>query len=204
MPRHIIKLLTVLTLSALTACSGGHDHDHDHDGDQDNAFAEVSKAICVLSPTTGTELTDVKGTITFTQTKSGVLVKAEVTGLRPNSKHGLHVHTWGDVSAGDASAAGGHYDPQGVGAHGLPDTHAHGDVVHALVTGHAGGLGNLETDDQGNAIYSMTYENISLTGKNALLGRSVIIHLNEDTGEQPEGGAGPRVAQGVIGIADPG
>ncbi|MEO0475608.1 MAG: superoxide dismutase family protein [Planctomycetota bacterium] len=201
MPRRLTAVLTALTLVCITAC-GGHDHDHDH-GDTHNAFGEVSKAICVLKPTDSTELKDVAGTITFTMTKSGVLVEAEVTGLTPNSKHGLHIHQWGDLSANDGSATGGHYDPMGIEAHGLPSVHSHGDIVHAMVVGHAGALGNLETDDQGNASYTMTYENLSLKAGNALLGRSVIIRLNEDTGEQPDGNAGPAVAQGVIGIANP-
>eukprot|EP00752_Nemacystus_decipiens_P014521 g12930.t1 len=174
-----------------------------HDGDEQNAFGAVSKAVCVLTPTNNTELNSVYGTVTFTQTKSGLLIEADVTGLTPNSKHGLHVHQWGDLSSSDGNATGGHYDPQAVGTHGLPDVHAHGDIVHAMVTGHAGGLGNLETDDQGNATYSMTFENISLTGYNALLGRSIIIHLDEDTGEHQDEAESIRVAQGVIGIADP-
>ncbi|MEM9348313.1 MAG: superoxide dismutase family protein [Planctomycetota bacterium] len=195
---------TLFALAMLTAC-GGHDHDHNSDqGGTPSSFDAVSKAVCVLSPTEGSELPDVAGTITFTQTKSGLLVEADLTGLKPNSKHGLHIHQWGDVSAADGSATGGHFDPQGVGKHALPDIHSHGDLVHALVLGHAGGLGNIETDDQGNATYTMSYENLSLTKANAVLGRGVILHRDEDTGEPPSSDAGAFVAQGVIGVADPG
>ena len=59
------------------------------------------------------------------------------------------------------------------------------------------------TDDQGNATYSETFENITLTGFNAYLGRAVIVRHHEDDGSQPVGNAGPAIAQGVIGIANP-
>jgi|GEM_PF-888444 len=207
MRRMLTATLTVLTLSLMTACSGGDDHaDHGDHGAEPNAFAQVSKAVCVLSPTSGTDLKDVSGTITFTQTKAGVLVEANVTGLTPNSKHGFHVHQWGDISDSDSGkATGGHYNPTGAEEHSLPNVEPHGDHHHATTGGHAGDLGNLEADAQGNATYSQTYENISLTGDNAILGRGIIVHLDEDKGidAQPTGGAGPRVAQGVIGIADP-
>lgn len=205
MPRIFAHSFALLAVALLTACGGGSDkdaHNHDHAGHE--AFAMVSKAICVLTPTTGTELKDVRGTITFTQTKSGVLVEANVTGLTPNSKHGFHVHQWGDVSDLESgTATGGHYDPTGEAEHGLPGAHEHDGETHHMTGGHAGDFGNLETDDTGTATYSKTYEDISLTGNNAVLGRAIIVHLKEDDGGQPTGNAGARVAQGVIGIANP-
>ncbi|MEM9021918.1 MAG: superoxide dismutase family protein [Planctomycetota bacterium] len=203
MRRDFTFIPMLFTLTLLTAC-GGHGHDHGSDqGDTPSSFDAVSKAVCVLSPTEGSELPNVSGRITFTQTKSGLLVEATLRGLKPNSKHGLHIHEWGDVSAADGSATGGPFDPQGIGKHALPDIHSHGDVTHALVLGHAGALGNIQTDAQGNASYTMSYENLSLTKANAMLGRSVIIHRDEDTGEPPSSDAGAFVAQGVIGVADP-
>lgn len=204
MKKQLTLLLALFTLTFITACGGGSDHDgHGHDDGEHNAFAAVSKAICVLTPTDSTELKDVRGTITFTQTKSGVLVVANVTGLKPNSKHGFHVHQWGNISANDGTATGGHYDPTGNAEHGLPSVHSHGDDVHAMTGGHAGDFGNLETDENGVATYTKTYEDITLTGNNAVLGRAIIVHIGEDDGGQPTGNAGARVAQGVIGIANP-
>lgn len=205
MRRMLPTLLALLTLTFITACGSGSDRDsHGHNDGEHNAFAEVSKAICTLTPTTGTELKDVRGTITFTQTKSGVLIEANVTGLKPNSKHGFHVHQWGNTSDLETGkATGGHYDPTGESDHGLPSGHSHGDETHHMTGGHAGDFGNLETDDTGNATYSKTYEDISLTGNNAVLGRAIIVHIKEDDGGQPTGNAGARVAQGVIGIANP-
>ena len=43
---------------------------------------------------------------------------------------------------------------------------------------------------------------ITISGvKNPVIGRSVVVHANEDTGEQPAGNAGPRIGLGVIGLA---
>jgi len=167
MPRILATSLTLLALTFFTACSGGSDHDgHGHADGEHNAFAEVSKAICVLTPTTANELKDVRGTITFTQTKSGVLVVAEVSGLKPNAKHGFHIHQWGNTSDLETGkATGGHYDPTEQADHGLPNSHEHDGETHYMAGGHAGDLGNLEADENGNA--------------------------------------GTRVAQGVIGIANP-
>jgi len=203
MQRILTTGLTLLALTFFTACEGGSGSDgHDHAEGEHNAFAEVSKAVCVISPTNNQDLPGVTGTITFTQTKAGVLVEADVTGLKPDAKHGFHVHQWGDVSAADGTAAGGHYNPGGAD-HGLPSEHEHDGEMHHMTGGHAGDFGNLESDADGNASYSKTFENISLTGNNAILGRGIIVHLNEDDGGQPTGNAGPRVAQGVIGIANP-
>jgi len=165
------------------------------------AFAEVSKAVCVLTPTEGSELTSVRGTVTFTQTKSGLLVQATITGLAPNSKHGFHVHQWGDLTKSDGTGTGGHYNPSG-SDHALPTLTEHDGHMMGTTGGHAGDLGNIEADDKGNVTYSKTFENITLTGSNAVLGRGVIVHLKEDDGGQPTGNAGARVAQGVIGIAE--
>ena len=202
MTRTLTATLLIFALTMLPACGGGGHTGHG-DGAGHNAFEEVKTAICVLSPTTGSELKGVSGTVTFTQTKDGLLVEAEVTGLTPNAKHGFHVHQWGDISdAETGKATGGHYNPGEVD-HGVPgDGHEHGDTTVHMTGGHAGDFGNLEADETGKATFSKTFENISLTGNNAVLGRGIIVHLKEDDGGQPTGNAGARVAQGVIGIAN--
>lgn len=204
MTRFFNILLPVLTLTFLTACGGGSDHDgHGHD-DEHNAFGEASKAVCVLSPTIGSELKEVNGVVTLTQTKDGLLIEAEVTGLKPDSKHGFHIHQWGNITDTESGkAAGEHYNPDNL-PHSLPgEGHAHGDTIVHMTGGHAGALGNLETDSEGKATFSKTFENITLTGDNPVLGRSFVVHIDEDDGKGESGNAGARVSQGVIGIADP-
>ena len=147
------------------------------------------------------DLPGVTGTITFTQTKSGVLVEANVTGLKPTAST-ASTSTSGAISLHPTEPGPAGTTTPGA-EHGLPSVHDHDGEAHAMTGGHAGDLGNLESDSDGNAIYSKTYEDLSLTSDKAILGRAIIVHLNEDDGGQPTGNAGPRVAQGVIGIANP-
>src|SRR3972149_1823951 len=130
------------------------------------------------------------GTVVFRQTPDGVIVSVEVTGLPtylagtpPIGPHGFHIHAVGDCTVGDPSApfgaALGHYK---VG------TQVHGD--------HAGDLPVLFSND-GRAEMTVLTDAFDVSNVN---GKAVILHKNPDdyrTG--PSGGAGPRLALGVIG-----
>lgn len=156
----------------------------------DGCCGMISQAVSVLYPTQGNTT---KGVVRFSQVEDGVKVVADIEGLTPNSKHGFHIHEYGDCRSPDGTAAGGHYNPQGH-QHGLLDT----------APRHAGDLGNVEADAQGHAHYEITVDNISVCGPlNPILGRGVIVHANPDDGSQPTGNAGGRIAHGVIGIANP-
>lgn len=181
----------------LSACnSGGASHEsttkHDdtsmlHDVDMHNDGVEISKAICIMMPTEGN---DVKGTVTFTQTDAGIRIVADIEGLTPG-EHGFHIHEWGDISKSDGTAAGGHFNPEG---------HDHAGPHDAVR--HAGDMGNLIADENGKAHYDEVDDLITFSGKNNIIGRSIIIHVNaDDLVSQPTGDAGGRVAQGVIGVA---
>jgi Cu-Zn family superoxide dismutase len=147
--------------------------------------AGPTKALSILRPTKDSSA---RGLVTFTQEGDKVKVVADVTGLQPNQKHAMHIHEFGDLRSDDGMSAGGHYNPEGH-EHGLPDKHAR----------HAGDLGNLTADASGNAHYEITVENISIAGKNAILGRGVVVHAKVDDGGQPTGNAGGRIAVGGIG-----
>lgn len=172
----------------LNACSGGETSnkivaDHDNTSNTDM----ITKAICVMTPTEGHE---VKGLITFTQTDDGILIEADIEGLSEGN-HGFHIHEWGDISKSDGTSAGGHFNPDNT------DHAGPGDAIR-----HAGDLGNITADENGKAHYRQIDSLISFTGKNNIIGRSVIIHVGEDDlVSQPTGDAGGRVAQGVIGVA---
>lgn len=129
------------------------------------------------------------GTVTLTQGPWGVLVQAEVTGLTPGA-HGFHVHEIG-ACIPDFSAAGGHFDPVGLGHGLLHDGGAHaGDLpnIHAAADGTARAdyfTDALTLDD--GADHSVFDED----------GSAIIVHAGPDSyGEDP--GAGDRVACGVI------
>ena len=132
---------------------------------------------------------EVKGLITFTQTDDGILIEADIEGLTEGN-HGFHIHEWGDISKSDGTSAGGHFNPDN-SEHAGP-----GDAIR-----HAGDLGNITADENAKAHYRQIDSLISFTGKNNIIGRSVIIHVGEDDlVSQPTGDAGGRVAQGVIGV----
>ena len=148
----------------------------------------ISKAVCVLTPTEGS---NVKGLVTFTQTDAGLLIVADVEGLS-EGKHGFHIHEFGDISKSDGTSAGGHFNPE------HKDHAGPQDEVR-----HAGDFGNIIADANGNAHYERVDSLISFKGINNIIGRSIIIHADEDDlVSQPTGDAGGRVAQGVIGIGE--
>ncbi|HXH62015.1 MAG TPA: superoxide dismutase family protein [Fimbriimonadaceae bacterium] len=148
-----------------------------------------SEAVAILLPTAGNS---VSGTVRFTAVLGGVHVVADISGLAPGSKHGFHVHQFGDMSKADGTGMGGHFNPAGV-PHALPPT----------MERHAGDLGNVTADSHGVAHLDATFQGVSLYGRNTILGRGVIVHAKADDGGQPTGNAGARVAQGVIGVAKP-
>lgn len=154
-------------------------------------FKDVKHAIAVVHSTEGNTA---RGVVRFTQLGgNAVQVVAEIEGLKPNAKHGFHIHQYGDCSRSDGKSAGGHYDPATVGHHGKPDSEKH----------HAGDMGNLESDKDGKAHYEKTLKGISIAGTlNPILGRGVIVHASEDVFEQPTGNAGARIGCGVIGVAN--
>jgi Cu-Zn family superoxide dismutase len=150
---------------------------------------KVSKAVAVLSPTRGN---NVRGTVTFTQAGDVVTVEAEIEDLS-KGKHGFHIHEFGDCSDPDGKSAGGHYNPTGQ-HHAGPDQKKR----------HVGDMGNIEADSSGKAQYDAVDSHLTLNGPNTIIGRGVIVHAGEDDlKSQPSGAAGPRVACGVIGVANP-
>ena len=146
----------------------------------------VHSAVCMIYPTQGNSVT---GTITFTKVNDGVKVVADLQGLT-KGKHGIHIHECGDCSAADGSSAGSHFNPM---------AKSHGAPMDAMR--HEGDMGNIEADDSGKAHMEYIDKNISLEGMISIIGRSVIVHKNEDDLKtQPTGNAGARIACGVIGI----
>jgi Cu-Zn family superoxide dismutase len=163
----------------------------ENDTDSEKMTAEspekIEKAVCVLHPTEGN---DVTGTVTFTQTDEGVRIEADLEGLS-EGKHGFHLHEYGDCTALDATSAGGHFNPTDQ-PHGAPDDEER----------HVGDFGNITADADGTASYDRVDTMIELNGENSIIGRAIIVHADEDDLEsQPTGAAGARVACGVVGIA---
>jgi len=130
------------------------------------------------------------GIVTFIETEDYTTIEVDVYGFKPG-KHGFHIHEKGDVEKGcDALCA--HYNPFGAVHGGLKD-----DIKHR----HVGDLGNIDVDSNGVCKMKFTDNLVKLSGKYSVLGRSIIIHEDEDDlgkGDNEEskktGNSGKRIA----------
>lgn len=133
---------------------------------------------------------DVSGTLSFASTGEGVRITGSITGLKPDSTHGFHIHEHGDCSTPDASSAGGHFNP-------TQQPHGHPDEGQR----HAGDLPNQQANAEGVATVDVLAKDIQLGtgGDTDVLGGAVIVHAQpDDYSSQPSGNAGARIACGVI------
>lgn len=173
-----MKLLSATAIAAaaalLAACA------------QTPAAGGGATAVAEMKPTAGNA---VAGTVRFEQSGSKVVVTAAITGLKPSSEHGFHVHEKGDCSAPDATSAGGHFNPAG-------RPHGH----HGKAERHAGDMPNLRADASGTARVTWESDLLSVgSGSADVIGRSVVIHRDpDDYASQPAGNSGPRLSCGVI------
>ncbi|QKW55189.1 superoxide dismutase family protein [Stenotrophomonas sp. NA06056] len=150
--------------------------------------ATETSATAELAPTQGNET---KGSITFKLVDGKVHASGQITGLKPGSEHGFHIHEKGDCSAPDGMSAGGHFNP-GKQDHGNVATDPH----------HGGDMPNIKADDKGVAtIDGPVSSNVNI-GKGDdfdIIGRGLIVHADaDDYKTQPTGNAGARLACAVI------
>ncbi len=151
--------------------------------------ARTTRAVVVIVPTVGNK---VAGVLYITALDTGVRVQGEITGLPASSKHGFHIHEFGDMTGKDGMSMGSHFNPAGVD-HGLMDQ----------TVRHAGDMGNIESDANGVAKVDLTFSGANLGGRNGIIGRGIVVHEKADDGGQPVGNAGARIGFGVIGVAKP-
>jgi superoxide dismutase, Cu-Zn family len=179
-----MKPIVLITVALAVALAGTYAQSHDAKKSESKT---TDHAICVMYPTLGNNVT---GIIHFTRVEGGVKILADIQNLT-KGKHGFHIHEFGDCSALDGNSAGGHFNPAEK-SHGAP----------ADENRHIGDLGNIEADASGKGILEYVDKTLTLDGPNSIIGRSVIIHVNEDDLKtQPTGNAGARLACGVIGVA---
>lgn len=182
-------IVRVLMCAALAACSrGGPEAGRETTGGEATLEAEPAPSTAEARMQ-ATEGNDVSGTVRFEESAEGLLVHVDLTGVPPSTEHGFHVHENGDCSAPDASSAGDHYSPEGH-PHGLPE--GEGPM-------HAGDMGNLVADANGEVHRRMLVQTMSVGGdRPSVIGRAVILHAEPDDGGQPSGNAGGRIACGVV------
>ncbi|WAS95989.1 superoxide dismutase family protein [Nannocystis punicea] len=151
-----------------------------------SSSGDVGAAIASLEPLAHS---GVRGTVQFTRVMGNRLrVRAMIQGLTPGL-HGFHIHEFGDCSAADGSSAGPHFNPENK-RHGGPEGPEH----------HLGDLGNVMADAGGRAAIAMGTDAVTLdTGPRGILGRSVVVHADQDDlMTDPSGNSGGRLACGVI------
>ena len=170
--------LSLASAMALSAC-------------QSVAPSNTLVAVAEMKPTTAAAAAQLSpsGTVKFTQLSNGkVLVEATLSGLKPNSEHGFHVHAVPDCS-GDGTKTGVHFNP---------DAHPHNHPGEAKR--HAGALFNLKTDDKGVGTLRQEADTITLSeGKYSIIGQPLITHRDpDDYKSQPLGNAGPRISCGIV------
>lgn len=141
------------------------------------------------------------GVITLSETDNTTTLNFLLRGLSPG-KHGIHMHASNscddtkDATSGanvTFGAAGPHFDPNDTKNHGGPNVESD--------KGHAGDLENLVFKADGSSRGKAKTQKVVLSGGVlSVLGRSIIIHANQDnyTNTPVNGGSGARVACGII------
>ena len=145
-------------------------------------------AICVL------QSEKINGIIYLTEIYEQTTIYGTVSGLTPNKLHGFHIHEAGDLTEGCKSVCD-HYNPF---------KSVHGGRYSC--ERHVGDLGNLEADSHGNCSFTFTDDLVRLSGKYSVMGRSLVIHEDEDDlglgGRKDSlttGHSGKRLVCGIIG-----
>jgi Cu-Zn family superoxide dismutase len=134
-----------------------------------------------------------RGSVSLWRAPAGLLLRVEASGLPPGW-HGFHIHAVGRCEDASFQSAGPHAG-HGGGAHGLLNVAGpeNGDLV------------NLFADASGRVRAEVFTGLVSLDGQNARPaimdgdGAAFVIHASaDDHTSQPIGGAGPRIACGVV------
>lgn len=139
----------------------------------------------------------VKGYVIFTEDNNKIRIDLNLTGLKPQSEHGFHVHEAGDLTDSCTSMCS-HFNPYNK-THGCP----------GMKNRHVGDLGNISSDSKGDAKYTFYDDVIKLRGNKCnIMGRGLVIHADPDDcgkGENADslktGNSGKRIACAVIGYS---
>jgi Cu-Zn family superoxide dismutase len=179
-----MKFPLLLILISLTACSSREEKK------VEEANAAVPNATLMLATADikSQTMKNLGGMITLEETPSDIKVTTNVSGLKPNSSFGFHVHQVGKCVGPDYKSAGDHFNPAKK-PHGGPATEMR----------HFGDMGNLKSDAKGVAKEVITIPKEHGMSLSDLIGKSILIHAKaDDFKTQPSGDSGNRVGCGLI------
>lgn len=136
------------------------------------------------------------GSVLIRQGSQGLVMRVEATGLTPGW-HGIHLHQVGTCDGPGFQSAGGHVHA------GSEDAPTHGLLNDQ--SDDSGDLPNIWAGEDGRAVAEIftPFARLADSGPGVHLldadGSAIVIHANpDDYQSQPIGGAGDRVACGVI------
>lgn len=148
---------------------------------------QVTQATASLRNTQGVDV----GTVRLRDTPTGLLIHARLHGLPPGER-AFHIHETGRCDP-PFESAGDHLAPGGT-RHGFLDEHGP----------HGGDLVNLVVPEGGRVETTMRAPELRMSQVLDEDGSALVIHANQDDYEsQPSGGAGDRIACGVVEAAAP-
>jgi superoxide dismutase, Cu-Zn family len=137
------------------------------------------------------------GCVTFKTVNGGTEIRLHIYGFK-EGKHGFHIHERGSIEKGCSSLCA-HYNPYGA---------KHGGQGDDKDNRHVGDLGNIVINKDGECNTKFVDNLVQLDGQYSVIGRSIIIHEDEDDlgrGENEEslktGNAGKRIACARIEIS---
>jgi Cu-Zn family superoxide dismutase len=176
----VVCALLAVAVGAIAGCGSTGE------GETAAAGVGVRRATAWLNPTEGNSG---GGSAIFIREGDQITVQVTLEQLPPGV-HALHIHENGDCSAGDGTSAGGHWNPTG---------QDHGKWGEAPY--HLGDVGNVTVGEDGTGSLTLGTDLWTMGGgaDTDVLGKSVILHAGpDDFTTQPTGGAGARLACGVI------
>lgn len=151
----------------------------------------MDKTVSLMGPNKAS-----RGSVTLTPAPDGVLLKVAASGLTPGW-HAIHFHAKADCSDAKFTSAGGHvHQGDAAPVHGLlnPDANDSGDLTN--IWAGKDGRANAEIF---TTLVSLGNSSLPVPSLLDADGSALVIHAKpDDYRTQPIGGAGDRVACGVI------
>ncbi len=174
---------SMLVAILFVACGGPDDTDTEAVViDSTPAAMAVTSASAMLRDASGRDL----GTLTLTESDSGIQVAGRITGLTQGER-GIHLHTVGSCTP-TFEAAGGHWNPE-------ERQHGHDNSAGP----HRGDLLNLQVQSDSTGSFTAFTHGGRLDELLDVDGASVVIHAAaDDYRTDPDGNSGERIACGVV------